>query len=455
MIPTPQGVRSDAGRPPRSSAKILLAPIFSTVWTTSAVLLSAGVLSIASLAEADGVKTHPPVGDDLPLVRTKRFAIHYDVADSSGPLQAVGLWYTQDEGETWHNYGNDPDRVSPFDFIAPGEGLYGFCLILKSAGGVSADPPSSGTKPQLWAFVDYTPPILQLHFARFEKDNPSTRRIQIRWTAFDQFPLKRPITIRFKREKDTSWYPVAGPMPNVGGYDWPVLDKLRGNVSIKVTFLDRGGNITERKVAPLYIPPSVPDPVPTSRPASSSLPFPAARLNKPDPYKAAASQPTLAQIQKAQELFKLGGYHRLRGEFDLAGERFKEVLELDPRNIEARIELGGIQLLEKNYEGAIGWYQSLLKDHPQNRDARYGMALAYWHKRQYAASRDQLDRILSVDASDASARLKLGDAYWQLGNENRARQQWRMVKEDEHAEADLIKKAEARLRNFLVAGNRR
>jgi hypothetical protein len=71
------------------------------------------------------------------------------------------------------------------EFEAPGEGLYAFYLVAANESGPSGEAPTGDTEPLRWAFIDYTPPILQVHPLRIETGAAHARRILVHWSAID------------------------------------------------------------------------------------------------------------------------------------------------------------------------------------------------------------------------------------------------------------------------------
>jgi Tfp pilus assembly protein PilF len=414
-----------------------------------------GSMAPATLAVA------PPVGDDLPRVRSKRFEITYELDRPDLPLTQVQLWFTIDLGETWHNYGTDGDKTSPVEFIAPNEGIYGFYLLIQNGAGASGQPPGFGTEPQQWAFVDYTPPLAQLHYAKFENDDPSTGTVHIRWTAFDQFASKRPITLTFQRAGDVTWLPLYGPMPNIGRYDWILPAKLQGDIRIKLSVVDRAGHLVERVSDALTIPGggaiSISSEDQEANLATTTLTNARALSESPDlpgghasPYQVAATQPTAREIQQAEQLYQRGSYHLVRQEYELAAERFTEALERNPHHLQASYDLAGIHLLQKRYDHATEIYQQIVQQSPDHRDALWGMALASWSKHRYASAADALRKILDKNNHDAPAWLKLGDVDWQMGRRAEARNNWMNALQAPKAESKILDKAKSRLAKFTL-----
>ena len=173
-------------------------------------------------------------GGEPVLVRSRVVDIEYTVNADALPLDSVRLWYSLDRGETWLDGGVDEDRQSPLLFDAPQEGLYGFFLVLSNATGPSSVPPARATQPHLWAFVDYTMPVVQLHPPR-QTTMLGHRVLQIRWTAIDTHLGPRPVEIMYQRLPGREWYSVTdAPLPNTGRYDWRLPTDLDGSVAVCV-----------------------------------------------------------------------------------------------------------------------------------------------------------------------------------------------------------------------------
>ena len=180
-------------------------------------------------------------GSDVVRVRTRVFDLHYEVDRASRPIESVALWYTDDRGRTWHQYGFDDDRRSPMAFTAPGEGQYGFHFVVTNRSGVSGPPPDATTTPHVRAFVDFTPPVVQVYPPRTVR-MLGQRVVRIRWTAIDSNLDVRPIRLEYRRPAADKWSPVAKtPLSNTGRYDWRVPTDLTGPLAVRVSVTDRGG----------------------------------------------------------------------------------------------------------------------------------------------------------------------------------------------------------------------
>src|SRR5690606_1599259 len=94
----------------------------------------------------------------------------------------VEVWGTSNSGQTWQRYGVDADGQSPASVGVPGEGLYGFKLVVQNDQGLVEFPPARGDEPDVWIQVDLTRPncrLIRAEQGRAPRDNELT----IEWEA--------------------------------------------------------------------------------------------------------------------------------------------------------------------------------------------------------------------------------------------------------------------------------
>ncbi len=70
------------------------------------------------------------------------------------PIADIELWGTDDRGNTWLKWGNDPDRESPFDVQVGTDGLYGFRMVIIGQNGIVSNRPNDGDPADMWINVD-------------------------------------------------------------------------------------------------------------------------------------------------------------------------------------------------------------------------------------------------------------------------------------------------------------
>jgi len=143
------------------------------------------------------------------VVNTKRFQIGYKV-DDVGPsgISSVELFVTEDDGRKWWKYGDDLDRQSPFQVDVPGDGMYGFTLLVRNGTGLSGEPPQPGEKPSFVVVVDETPPVAELMPIQ-QGPAVAPNQVLIRWNVRDDNPADNPIALYYSADPRGPWQPIG------------------------------------------------------------------------------------------------------------------------------------------------------------------------------------------------------------------------------------------------------
>jgi tetratricopeptide (TPR) repeat protein len=77
-----------------------------------------------------------------------------------------------------------------------------------------------------------------------------------------------------------------------------------------------------------------------------------------------------AELDKIAEQNFLSGYWHYRNlHFDIAESRFKQVMRLQPRRVEAYIRMGQVEHYRKRPDSALAWFYRALEVDPGNEDA--------------------------------------------------------------------------------------
>ncbi len=368
----------------------------------------------------------PPPDHHTPKIQSRRFEIEYRVNETALPLTRVELWYSRDGGDTWHNYGLDEDSQSPIQFDAAEEGLYGFFFLLENRVGSSGEPPQAGTVPQQWAFVDYTPPIVQLHPIQVGRGDALGTRLQLRWTAIDAHFDPRPIELSYRIAPDGEWTQLADRLSNTGRYDWCPPTQLEGRVVVRLTARDRSGHrvcavgraVELEKITATEEPPG-------NAPGAEEL------------------APT--DQKRAETLFRRGMVHKERGEYRQAAARFQEALAINPRQPEALVNLGETLYFRREYVDSIEAFEWALKLEPGWTGARRGLVRSLMVVDRYDDASAQLAHILKDAPADAEAWLTLGDVAVSRGDELMAREHWQKATMVDPTVKAVVERAQARL----------
>ncbi len=375
-------------------------------------------------------------GDEgIARIRCSTFDIDYRVSGGSLPLTAVQLWYTLDDGVTWHNYGVDVDGKSPFRFTAHREGPYGFFVVATNKAGPSSQPPRSGVQPQQTAFVDFTPPVVQFYPPRpGSADRPRT--LHLKWTAIDAHLASRPIDLSYKRlsDEEPSWISAARGLANSGRYDWRVPDEVHGSIMMRIAVRDRGGNWSYAVSASIDVGAVF---APPASPATDEAP-----AGAPAPPR---SQPTDDDRARARKLHRQADAHLARGRDQLAISRLRDAIAADPSLSEALVDLGRALYAVGDYEESIGAYERALVQDPTLDAASLGLADAHRATGRYDDAARCLHELLRRQPHDVRAWLALGDVERWRGDELSARDSYQRAATLDPTAVQVIEQAKRRL----------
>lgn len=175
-------------------------------------------------------------------VKSHRFEINYRI-DDVGPsgVSAVELFVTQNNGQKWWKYGDDPDRQSPFVVDVPEDGIYGFAIRVRSGAGLTDDPPQPGEEPSVVIVVDRTPPTVQLMPVQ-QGNGGAMNKITISWRLSDDNPSDKPISLSYAANPNGPWEPICGWQPDTGSYVWQVGQGVPSRLYVRLVARDAAGN---------------------------------------------------------------------------------------------------------------------------------------------------------------------------------------------------------------------
>jgi hypothetical protein len=187
--------------------------------------------------------------------------LEYEV-NKFGPsgVGSVELYVTRDDGQKWERYGEGQNLNIPIPtdgrgtgasvrrsltVSLPGEGTYGFYLVVKSGAGLGKPAPKDGaTVPQMRVEVDETAPQANLYAP--VPDPQQKDCLILSWTASDRNLAEKPITLQWAERQGGPWETIGAPeLPNVGKFTWKLTSQVPPRVYLRLVVRDTAGNMAE------------------------------------------------------------------------------------------------------------------------------------------------------------------------------------------------------------------
>ncbi len=176
--------------------------------------------------------------------KTLAFSLDYSVEASGGAaaVSDVELWGTEDGGRSWHLWGSDPDRQSPFDVRVGNDGLFGFRMVIVGTNGIVSNRPKDGDIADVWINVDSSAPVVKITRAVYG-EGLENGMLVIDYTCTDTHLVDRPVTLSFSERQEGPWTTIATGLKNTGMYLWKADPNLPEHVYLKLDVVDKAGNV--------------------------------------------------------------------------------------------------------------------------------------------------------------------------------------------------------------------
>ena len=119
--------------------------------------------------------------------------------------------------------------------------------------------------------------------------------------------------------------------------------------------------------------------------------------------------------QRASSYISKGNEYFLRLEFDLAEGQYRQALDLDPKNAEARYNLANALMQQKKYKAAIEMYEGVTTDNKNlQAAANYNTGVSYSKQKDLPNSIEAYKAALRINPKDNDARENLQKALSEL-----------------------------------------
>jgi hypothetical protein len=162
-------------------------------------------------------------------------------------VASVELWWTKNDGQDWDKYAFDDQIKAPVTggkyqrtLELPGDGLYGFALVVRSPAGRGRAAPRPGDVPEVRIEVDTIPPVAQLYAPQADAKNPDS--LLLTWLAKDQNLSQNPVTLEWSENRNGPWHPIASNAPNTGRHVWSLPEHRPVEVYLRLKVRDTAGN---------------------------------------------------------------------------------------------------------------------------------------------------------------------------------------------------------------------
>ena len=109
--------------------------------------------------------------------------------------------------------------------------------------------------------------------------------------------------------------------------------------------------------------------------------------------------------------FLLATQYKNFGDYELAANQYRRILENFPGDVEAQVNLGNIYFAQRDWDGALTQYDQVLSSGSQNAMAYYNKSLAHAENFQFAEREDARARAEGIDAIAVAAHERRTGSY--------------------------------------------
>jgi len=151
---------------------------------------------------------------------------------------------------------------------------------------------------------------------------------------------------------------------------------------------------------------------------NSAYPQGKEEVKSPSPLELEAIQ----ELNKGTELMRKGDYRE-------AIVILKKAIDLNPEFSEAYYNVGISYEQLGKHKDAIEMFKKTIELSPDNANAYYALGYAYYQRRKYKQAIDAFENTVRLKPNNAFAFRKLGSAYLKVGEKDKAREQYQVLKQ--------------------------
>jgi hypothetical protein len=180
------------------------------------------------------------VTGDISYTKQTFFRIPFQTDPSERRLKQVQLYYSTDQGQTWHPYNSVTPDQRFFDFQASGDGVYWFAVRTVDADGRGNPLNMQGARPGLKVCVDTQPPTIRL-----KPLPPRDGEVGVEWDVRDDNLDMTSLRLEYRVPSVVEWLPLSGELSITGQRYWKPA--APGAMEVRLKARDRADNWNEEK----------------------------------------------------------------------------------------------------------------------------------------------------------------------------------------------------------------
>lgn len=160
---------------------------------------------------------------------------------------------------------------------------------------------------------------------------------------------------------------------------------------------------------------------------NSAYPQGKEEVKSPSPLELKA----IEELNKGAELMRKGDYRE-------AIVILKKAIDLNPDFSEAYYNVGISYEQLGKHKDAIEMFKKTIELTPDDANAYYALGYAYYQKRKYKQAIDAFENTVTLKPNNAFAFRKLGSAYLKVGEKDKAREQYQVLKQLDNQLSDEL-----------------
>jgi hypothetical protein len=172
-------------------------------------------------------------------------------------VQARELWYRKHDGKdwgAWQKHGLSFGREAPIVWSAPEGRWQTYVQIIEVSGGAMPVPAQQQNAKLFTEFtIDRTAPAVAIGFPEAKAKLRGGQKYTIKWTVADINLASDTLSIAWSRNGDGKWEPVAEKLANSGTYEWTVPRDMTIAGALRVSAVDKAGNVGSAESAQILV----------------------------------------------------------------------------------------------------------------------------------------------------------------------------------------------------------